>query len=238
MGVASDGRTYFLGVTDVSGIIGIKVLNDATGEIEDTNVTDEAYSSMGIASDGKTYFLSGNYNLGIRVLNDATGQIEHTNIMEGYYLVMGIASDGRTYFGGQYGSNGIKRLAVEGAGVCYVRKYGEWVSINELLDRMMIVPDYSRLGEDTHAYSGSGNAVIYHNAGFVKLSARSSSTSGAVHSWQINGVTVYRVAQPSSEAVEAPLFPINRTSTIMYVLESGTFGEASVQFIPPVAVRY
>jgi streptogramin lyase len=99
IGIASNGKTYFCSNGGIGS--GIKVLNDATGEIEDTNVT-SGYSTMGIASNGKTYFWDGNFG-GIKVLNEETGEIEDTNVTSYTNYTMVIASDGKTYFCGSYG---------------------------------------------------------------------------------------------------------------------------------------
>jgi hypothetical protein len=97
MGIASNGRTYFFG----EYANGIKVLNDTTGIIEDTNITEDYWSGFGIASNGKTYF----GGRGIYVLNDATGEIVDVNAPYGSnFHSMIIASNGKTYF---IGSNSI-----------------------------------------------------------------------------------------------------------------------------------
>ena len=88
---ASNGKTYFC-----CNYSGIKVLNNDTGELENTNISTGEYAGACIASNGKTYFLG--WGAGIKVLNDVTGAIENTNIGTGYYRSAIIASNGKTYF--------------------------------------------------------------------------------------------------------------------------------------------
>ncbi|MDR1114628.1 MAG: hypothetical protein LBL33_00455 [Tannerella sp.] len=117
-GNSSDGRTYFCGYDS-----GIKVLDDATGSIVDTNITSGFYQAVSAGSDKETYFCGGLDN-GIRVLNELTGDIIPTNIMAGSYYAAGTGSDGRTYF---CGNNGIKILNIVYSGEKYLRKYGKWI---------------------------------------------------------------------------------------------------------------
>jgi hypothetical protein len=168
IGIASNGRTYFL--SDNANSYGIFVLNDATGKIERTNITTGGFLSMGIASDGRTYF-GGNrsFSSGIKVLNDATGDIEATNITREGFNSICIASDGRTYFGCDYES-GILVLNIVYSDDSFVRKYGEWVDVEEYtkgkLDKAASTDTYeSRYfhddnGEGGHKVSAPDFAVI------------------------------------------------------------------------------
>jgi hypothetical protein len=167
IGIASNRRTYFIG----DGSMGIKVLNDATGLLEDTNIEYGNFYGLGIASNGKTYFLG--YSMyGIKVLNDATGLIEDTNIEDGDYNSMLIASNGKTYFAG-YGS-GIKVLndstgliedtniedsncytiGIASNGRTYFSKYG-----------IKVLNDSTGLIEDTNIEDGTYNLMLIASNG-------------------------------------------------------------------------
>ncbi|MDR0575651.1 MAG: hypothetical protein LBG96_16790, partial [Tannerella sp.] len=107
MGIASNGRTYFMG----EYTYGLWLLNDETGEINAMSLGSAEYTfrTMGIASNGRTYLVS---SAGIRVLDNEIGDTSPTNVTDWGFKSMGIASNGRTYFlgDGYDGNNGIMVL--------------------------------------------------------------------------------------------------------------------------------
>jgi streptogramin lyase len=153
LGIASDGKTYFLGIQ-----VGIKVLNDTTGVIGSTNVTTGNYNALGIASDGKTYFCG--YN-SILVLNDSTGEIENTNVTSLNFGFLCIASNGKTYFVGEGGTH---ILEITVADEAWLRRYGEWLPAEDVLDASDTViegtADMATRMQNKRSYMTSSNITV------------------------------------------------------------------------------
>lgn len=92
----SDGRTYFL-ESKAGSPDGINVLDEQTGQIVQTNVTQNVFSRALIGSDGKSYFCC-DVGGGVWYLDEATGNILRKTGPSGAFIGAGIGADGITYF--------------------------------------------------------------------------------------------------------------------------------------------